>query len=94
LEMTPGQRALALFVGFVVFGLFSCAIWRTNRLINAALDILCEPNTKPRQPYAILCDRAWKGPRANTLLVAVSVVLVLFTFVLMLTALCAVCPSS
>lgn len=81
-NITHNQKLLALGFGLAVFALFSLALWRTNSLINKALDALTKDDA---HPYAFLCKQAGRRPRANTLLFAISVLFVLLTLVLLIT---------
>jgi hypothetical protein len=84
-QITPIQRVCALAFGLVVFALFCAAIWRTNSLINKALDAL---RGDENHPYEKLSVGTAAHPRANDLLVAISVAFVILIGVLLVMMLC------
>ena len=84
-EIPPTQRTWALVAGFIIFAMFARAVARTNSLINKALDTLSEDKD---HPYTILCEQAGERPRANNLLVAITVAFVLLILIFLITSLC------
>ena len=81
-QITYAQRIWALFIGVIIFALFTFAIWRTNKLVNQTLDNLRKYDS---HPYSIICKSAGPRPRANSILLAVCFFVVILSIGMLIT---------